>query len=116
MTKGGFSQELVVILVDDAFAHLSCHKRNAGAVNEPAQHLARELAIRPSSDQQQRMMGARDQLDGPANRLVFGKRPANVARSDNRLFRFFASYVLRQFKMCRTRSLFLRPTERFANG
>ena len=62
------------------------------------------------------MTGLRDQRDSPANRLAFGNRPPNVACFDNRLFRFFASDVLSQFKMCRPRSLFLRLTERFANG
>ena len=34
--KGRVAEELIVILVDDAFAHLRRHKRNAGLVNKLA--------------------------------------------------------------------------------
>ena len=43
------AEELIVILVDDAFTHLSCHKRNAGVVNLSILHVSLRFAAAPIS-------------------------------------------------------------------
>ena len=74
--QGGVAQEVRTGFVHYPFTHLGGDYRNAQFFHELAQHLAGQLAVGAGTGQQQRLAGALDGLDGPADGLVFGNRAA----------------------------------------
>jgi hypothetical protein len=105
-----------MVLVDDALAHLRGEERDAGVVDEFAQHLGAGLAVRAGADHQQRTPGLADRVGRMSDDLLVGDRAAVVAGRDHHRVGVVAGDVLGQFQVRRAGAFLLGATEALAHA